>query len=56
MADKPPLGAIPRPIWVDLRIKELARAIHLRIENDCIDDYTEKWIIELNGLIEERYE
>lgn len=57
---KPPLGVVPKGIWIEKRINELARAIHERTEygnaagfsNECIL-IVENWINELKENLSE---
>jgi len=57
-ANKTPLGCIPRKIHRQERMRDLAGAIHRRLEHEIMvtdegAQYLRKWVDELNSLIDD---
>lgn len=48
--DKPPLGVMPRDLWLSCRAAELARAINDYIRHDRIMS-VKGWVVELNEVM-----
>ena len=47
---EPPIGIMPKDIWIELRIKSLCQAINNFIDTNRIDDvYIQEWVKELVG-------
>ncbi len=46
---KPPLGVMPKDIWIEKRIQELSRAIH-EYTNQGLNENIGEWINELRDL------
>lgn len=50
----PPLGAMPRKIWLELRAKNLAHAIHHTIMNERFEVLAKHdWLGQLAKVLEE---
>ena len=47
---KPPLGVMPREIHQKQRAKELARALHERLEANLFDKSVKDWAEELDQI------
>ena len=54
-ATKPPKGEIPKDLWLEMRIGELARAIHEYTWQGSYPKQLEDWIGELRDVYHERF-
>lgn len=50
---KPPIGVMPRKLWLETRIQDLGRAIYEYTQAKIYEPVNE-WLEELQGLVEER--
>lgn len=48
---KPPLGVMPRQIWLEKRMQELSRAIYERMLAGIIDENVNEWSADLSNLM-----
>ena len=52
MFEKPPLGIMPRAIWIETRLESIEDAINRIFNEACTYPIPMEWIEEYNELIE----